>query len=352
MEFVLNIILSFVFLAVYGLMGVYAERKIAAFIQDRVGPDVVGPYGLLQTFADILKLLQKEIIVPQVADKFLFFLSPVIVFAAVFGAYAVLPFTEYTGTAGYDLGLLWMISILSLDGIALFMAGWASNNKYALMGALRSVSQMIAYEIPLTFVLLSVILIYGTLDVQNIIKFQGGQEGYSGLWDASASRGFLAWSIIQHPPLLLAMILFYTTGIAVCNRAPFDIPEAESELVSGFHVEYGGFAFASIMLAEYANMLLFSLLTASLFLGGWNSPLPNLFGVPLFEYTNGGLLWGTFWMLLKAFILVIGMMWLRWTLPRLRADQLISLCWKIFFPASILILFLSTLWKLFLANAL
>lgn len=347
MEFFLNIALSFVFLAIYGLMGVYAERKIAAFIQDRVGPDVVGPYGLLQTFADILKLLQKEIIVPQVADKFLFFLSPVMVFAAVFGAYAVLPFTEYSGSANYDLGLLWIISILALDGIALFMTGWASNNKFALMGAIRSVSQMIAYEIPLTFILLSVVLIYGTLDVQSIIKFQGG-KGVMGLWDASANGGFLAWTIIQHPPLILAMVLFYVTGIAVCNRAPFDITEAESELVSGFHVEYGGFAFATIMLAEYANMLLFSLLTASLFLGGWNSPLPNFMGLPLFDYTNGGLFWGTFWMLLKAFILVVGMMWLRWTLPRLRADQLISLCWKYFFPASVLLLFIASFWKLFL----
>ncbi len=348
LELLLPITLTFVFIAIYALLGVYAERKIAAFIQDRVGPDEVGYKGTLQTFADILKLLQKEIIVPDSADKILFWLAPILIFASVFAGFAVLPFMHSEYYVNINLALLWVMTIVSIDVIGIIMAGWASNNKYSLYGSMRAVSQMIAYEIPLGFAILGVAVIYGTLNINQIITMQS-IEGYTwGLWNTKNYGGFFLWSIFQHPHLLLIFLIFFTAGIAECNRAPFDIPEAESELIAGFHIEYSGFAFATIMLAEYANMLIISLLSVIMFFGGWNSPLPNLGNFFLYHWTNGGLFWSSFWLLTKSFLLIFIMMWIRWSWPRFRADQLLQFSWKVLLPASLTLVIFSVLWKLWL----
>jgi len=345
-ELVLPIALTFVLIAVYALVGVYAERKIAAFIQDRVGPDVVGYKGTLQTFADILKLIQKEIIVPKAADKVLFWIAPVLIFAAVFAGFAVLPFSKIGSYANIHLAILWVMTIVSIDVIGILMAGWASNNKYSLFGSIRAVSQMIAYEIPLGFCIFSVSIIYGTLNILEIVAMQSS-DGYTwGLWNAKSFGGLFLWSIFQHPHLFFVFLIFFIAGLAECNRAPFDIPEAESELIAGFHTEYSGFAFATMMLAEYANMLIISLLSVILFFGGWNSPLPNLGPLTLYEWTNHGLIWSSFWLLSKTIILIFVMMWIRWSWPRLRADQLLQISWKVFFPIALVLVILSALWKM------
>jgi len=342
------IVLTFGFIAIYALIGVYLERKIAAFIQDRVGPDEVGYKGTLQTFADILKLLQKEIVIPDSADKILFWIAPIVIFSSVFAGFAVLPFSNSNSYSRMNLALLWVMSIVSIDAIGILMAGWASNNKYSLLGSMRAISQMIAYEIPLGFSILSIAIIYGTLNIQQIIELQS-KEGYLwGLWNLKDYGGFFLWSIVQHPHLILVFIIFFITGLAECNRAPFDLPEAESELIAGFHAEYGGFAFATIMLAEYANMLIVSLLSVIMFFGGWNSPFPNLGNFVLYEWTNGGLFWSSFWLFIKTLPLIFIMMWIRWTFPRFRADQLLKFSWKILLPFSILLTLISAFWKIIL----
>ncbi|MFT6814499.1 MAG: NADH-quinone oxidoreductase subunit H [Sphingobacteriales bacterium] len=335
----------------YGLVAVYAERKIAAFIQDRLGPMETGWYGLLQTAADILKLLQKEIIVPTAANKLLFALAPMVIFLAVFLGYSVLPFSENIQASGTTLGLFFILAILSLDVIGILMAGWGSNNKYALIGAVRSVAQIISYEIPAGLAIVSVVMISGTLDLQLITQQQGvsGSETlFMGFWDVSAIGGFFAWNIFQAPHLLLAFFIYYCASLAESNRAPFDLPEAESELVAGYHVEYGGFRFGAIMLSEYGMMLLVCLLMAILFFGGYNSPLPNVGAVKLNELSTGGV-WSIFWLFSKAFVLLFSHIWIRWTFPRLRIDQLMQFCWKVLTPLGFLAIFLSGIWKIFIA---
>ncbi len=346
LNILIPIVLTFGFIAIYALIGVYAERKIAAFIQDRVGPDEVGYKGTLQTFADILKLLQKEIIVPDSADKILFWIAPVLIFASVFAGFAVLPFSQSGLYANINLAILWVMTIVSIDVIGILMAGWASNNKYSLYGSIRAISQMIAYEIPLGFAVLSVAITYGTLNIEKII-FMQSSEGYVwGIWNAKSYGGLFLWSIFQHPHLILVFWVFFIAGIAECNRAPFDIPEAESELIAGFHTEYGGFAFATIMLAEYANMLIISLLSAIMFFGGWNSPLPNLGIINLFDITNGGWFWSSFWLFSKSLIFIFIMMWIRWSWPRFRADQLLQFSWKVLLPISLFLVIFSAFWKI------
>ncbi|MBX3100913.1 MAG: NADH-quinone oxidoreductase subunit H [Bacteroidetes bacterium] len=367
------LVASLVFIALFALLAVYAERKVAAWIQDRMGPVEVGPHGLLQTLADILKLLQKETILPAGADKWLFLLAPLVVFVAVFTGFAVIPWAPGIGGAITGTGLLFLLAIISVDVIGLLMAGWASHSKYALLGSFRAVSQIISYEIPAGLCLLSVVLLYGTLNLDIISQQQGlfaTRPVYLwGLVEVTAQGGVFAWSIFQYPHLIPVFVLFLITALAEANRAPFDIPEAESELVSGFHVEYSGFRFAVLMLAEYAMMLLLSLLAAILFLGGWNTPLPNITSLPpgIDPFALDGLtllsnlqfatlttgapgsiasgLWGAFWLLLKGTLLVGVMMWVRWTLPRLRADQLLTLCWKYLIPFSFTAVLLSILWK-------
>jgi NADH-quinone oxidoreductase subunit H len=358
-------------LALFGLVCVYAERKISAFIQDRLGPMEVGPYGTLQTLADIIKLLTKENITPALADKPLFVLAPVVVFVSVFAGFAVLPLAPGIVGANLNIGVLYALAVVSIEVIGILMAGWASNNKYALLGSVRSVAQIVSYEIPAGLSLLAAVAMYGSLNLVDITAQQGvyatAPQYLFGLWDVSGIGGAVAWGVVRYPHLLVAFGVFFLAGLAECNRAPFDIPEAESELVSGFHVEYSGLRFAFFFLAEYANMFLVSLVASVLFLGGWHTPLPNLgtvsnaagmdawqllthgqlayltSGVP---GTTSAVLWGVFWLMAKGFALVLIMMWIRWTFPRLRADQLMRLCWQYLTPFAVAALLASAVWKL------
>ena len=349
------------FLLTFVVVAVYAERKIAAFIQDRLGPMEVGPYGLAQTIADLLKLIQKEDIVPRAADRTLFLVAPVVIFTSVFAGFAVLPVTSGWQGSGAEVGVFFLLAIVSLDAIGILMAGWGSNSKYALFGAIRSVAQIISYEIPLGLSVLCVIMISQTFDLQEISYQQGiwweGEPNYLfGIkaWgiDVSQIGGLLTWNIVRMPLFLVAFLIFFTASLAESNRAPFDLPEAESELIGGYHTEYSGFRWAMFMLSEYAMMLLVALLGAILFLGSWNTPFPNVGGVPLAEWTSGtpgtwvGHLWSGFWLFGKAFCLIFLQMWVRWTYPRLRVDQLMTLCWKYLIPLSLLLVLVSGVWRL------
>jgi NADH-quinone oxidoreductase subunit H len=335
--------------ALYG--GVYGERKVAAFIQDRLGPMENGKYGLFQTIADILKLIQKEYIAPTVADKVLFSLAPVIIFVAVYLGFAALPWGPGLTPVTLNIGVFYVFSIISIEALGILMAGWGSNNKYSLLGAVRSVAQIVSYEIPIGFAMISAVMIAQTLDLQLINLNQGilalKEIKFLGVWEVNATGGFLAWNIFQAPHLIVAYIIYFIASLAECNRAPFDLPEAESELVAGFHTEYTGVRFAFIFLAEYAMMFLVSMLGVTLFLGGWNTILPNIGDFKLAEYTTG-MFWGIFWILSKTLLVVAVQMWIRWTLPRLRVDQLMNLCWKILTPLAFICLVISGLYRLLL----
>jgi NADH-quinone oxidoreductase subunit H len=338
-----------VFTALFTLFAVYSERKISAFIQDRLGPMEVGKYGSLQAFADILKMLQKEFIIPKAADKVLFVLAPIIIFVSVFLGFAALPWAPGLIPASLNLGIFYIFAILSVETLGILMAGWGSNNKYALLGSMRSVAQMVSYEIPAGISLLSVVMISQTLNLQEITVKQGilslESVKFLGIWEVKAIGGFLAWNIFQAPHLILAYFIYFIASLAECNRAPFDIPEAESELVGGFHIEYSGLRFAFIFLAEYSMMFLVGMIGVVLFLGGWNSPLPNINELPLASWTTG-MGWGIFWVLLKTLSVVAVQIWIRWTLPRFRVDQLMSFCWKVLTPLAFLCMLISGIWRL------
>lgn len=320
------------FLLLFVVVAVYAERKTAAFIQNRLGPMEVGPKGMFQTVADLLKMLQKEDVQASAIDKIPFLIAPLIVFAAVFAGYSVLPVNTMLSGAGIESGLFFLLAIISLDVLGILMAGWASNNKYSLYGAMRSVAQIISYEIPLGLSILCVVIITGTLDLQQTSFLQSG-------------NGLLSWNIINHPVLIIPFFIFFISGLAESNRTPFDLPESESELIGGFHTEYSGFRWGIFMLAEYGMMLLICILAAILFFGGWTSPFPNIGAMETYTYTSGPI-WGTFWLLSKALVMIFIQMWIRWTLPRLRVDQLMSLSWKYLTPMSLGMLFVCALWKL------
>jgi len=316
------------FLLLFVVMAVYAERKVAAFIQNRLGPMEVGPKGILQTIADLLKMLQKEDIRPSAIDLIPFLIAPFIVFSAVFVGYAVLPLNSVMGGAGIYSGVFFLVAVVSLDVLGILMAGWASNNKYSLYGAMRSVAQIISYEVPMGLSVLSVIIISGTLDLHQISAQQ-------------ATGGMLTWNIIKYPILVVPFVIFFIAGLAESNRTPFDLPEAESELIGGYHTEYSGFRWGMFMLSEYGMMLLLSLLGAILFFGGWASPFASALNSPV---------WETFWLISKAMVFIFVQMWVRWTFPRLRVDQLMSLSWKYLTPAALVMLFVCAVWKLWLVG--
>jgi len=319
------------FLLLFVVVAVYVERKTAAFIQARLGPMEVGPKGIFQTVADLLKMLQKEDLQASAIDKAPFLIAPIVVFAAVFAGYSVLPVNEAVAGSTIESGLFLLLAIVSLDVLGILMAGWASNNKYSLFGAMRAVAQIVSYEIPLGLSVLCVVVVTGTLDLQQTSVLQSG-------------NGLIDWNIVQHPVLVIPFVIFYIAGLAESNRTPFDLPESESELIGGYHTEYSGFRWGIFMLSEYGMMLLLSILGAVLFFGGWNSPLPNVGAVKLYDLTSG-MIWGTIWLLSKAFLLIFIQMWVRWTLPRLRVDQLMSLSWKYLTPLSLLMLFVCAFWK-------
>ncbi len=309
----------------------------------------VGKYGTLQAFADIIKMLQKEFIIPTAADKILFILAPIVIFVSVYLGFAALPWAPGLIPSSLNLGLFYIFAILSIETLGILMAGWGSNNKYALLGSMRSVAQMISYEIPAGVALISAVMIAQSLNLQEISIKQGilstEHVYFLGIWEVESVGGFLAWNIFQAPHLILAYIIYFIASLAECNRAPFDIPEAESELVGGFHVEYSGLRFAFIFLAEYSMMFLVGMIGVVLFLGGWNTPLPNIGSFKLAQWTSG-IGWGIFWIMIKTLAVVAVQIWIRWTLPRLRVDQLMSFCWKVLTPLAFICMIISGLWRL------
>lgn len=339
----------FAFAGLFTLFGVYAERKVSAFIQDRLGPVEVGKFGTLQTLADMLKLIQKEFITPAAADKLLFIMAPAIIFVAVYLGFAAMPWGPGLVPVSLNIGLFYVFAIISVETLGILMAGWGSNNKYSLLGAMRSVSQIISYEIPAGFAIIAVVMIAQTLDLQEIATQQGilstVTTKFFGYWDVSHIGGILSWNIFRAPHLIIAFVVYFIASLAESNRAPFDIPEAESELVAGFHTEYTGMGFAFVFLAEYAMMFLVSMVAVMLFLGAWNTPLPNFGPVQLANWTTG-LGWGILWVTLKTLALVFVQMWIRWTLPRFRIDQLMSLCWKVLTPLAFACMLISGVWRL------
>jgi len=352
-----------IFLVVVGanvIVSVYLERKISAFIQDRLGPMEVGKWGLLQLIADLLKLFQKEDVIPDTADKKLFKIAPYLIFAAIFSGFAFVPISPGLQGSNLQTGVFLLLGIISLDIIGILMAGWSSNNKFALLGSMRSVAQIISYEVPIGLSVLSVVIISASLNLQEITIQQGILSttpnylfGIKALGiETTQVGGFLTWNIFRSPILFISFIIYFITSLAEANRAPFDLPEAESELIAGFHTEYSGFRWAILFLAEYGMMLLLCFLGAILFIGGWNTPLPNIGSLKLADWTTGTIntissyLWGAFWLFIKTYMGMFLMMWVRWTLPRLRIDQLMYLCWKVLTPIALIIVFISSVWRI------
>ena len=341
----------FAFSAVFALVGVYAERKVAAFIQDRLGPTETGKFGMLQTLADGIKLVQKELIIPAAADKILFMMAPAIIFIAVYMGFAALPWAPGLVPSSLNLGLYYIFAIISIETLGILMAGWGSNNKYSILGAMRSVAQIISYEIPAGFAIISVVMIAQSLNLQTIATQQGILSAdvtkFFGFWDVSKIGGIFSWNIFRAPHLMIAFVIYFIASLAESNRAPFDIPEAESELVAGFHTEFTGMRFAFVFFSEYSMMFLVSMISVILFLGAWNTPLPNMGVVKLATWTTGTA-WGIIWVLIKTLLLVGVQMWIRWTLPRLRVDQLMNLCWKVLTPLAFACMLISGIWRLWL----
>lgn len=292
----------------------YAERKVIGYMQIRRGPNRIGPLGLFQPFADVFKLLLKEIILPENANKFLFILAPVLSLAPAFAAWVVVPFDDWAVIADIDAGLLYILAMASLGVYGLIIAGWASNSQYAFLGALRSTAQMVSYEIAMGFALIGVLIMAGTLNLREIVLAQQG--------------GLLDWFWL---PLLPLFVIYIISGVAETNRAPFDVAEGESEIVAGFHVEYAGSGFAVFFLAEYANMILISALTAIMFCGGWLSPFE---GIPVIGDTFLGA-GSIFWFLAKTVFFMYLFLWWRATFPRYRYDQIMRLGWKVLVPITI-----------------
>lgn len=294
--------------------GILAERKVMGFMQGRIGPNQVGGrWGLLQTVADVLKLLLKEDTIPKAADRPLFILAPVIAFAPAFMVLAALPFTDALQFADIGVGLLYYIAVSGLTTIGVVTGAWASNNKYALLGGMRAAAQMISYEVPLVMSVIGVILLSGSLNLNDIVEAQKD-----------------VWFIVVQP---IGFLVFLVAAVAELNRTPFDLPEAESELVAGFHVEYSGFRWAFFMLAEYVYFFAMAALTTVLFLGGWH-PLPFLDFIP-----------GAVWFALKFSLIVFLFIWFRITFPRVRADQLMEFGWKVLLPVALVNIFVTALVK-------
>lgn len=320
----------------------------------------VGYYGFAQSIADLVKLIQKEDIIPKRADAPLFKVAPIIIFTTVFAGFAILPLSPTWQGAEISTALFFLLAIVSLDVIGIVIAGWSSNNKYSMLGTMRSAAQIISYEVPLGLSVLCVCMVCQSLDLQEISYQQSIlQEEEQYLFgipslgiETTSIGGFLTWNIFRMPLLIVAWVIFFIASLAESNRAPFDLPEAESELVAGFQTEYSGFRWAVIMLAEYGMMLLVSILGAVLFFGSWSTPLPNIGSFSLAEWTSGqpgtwtSTCWGIFWLLGKSLLFVMIQMWVRWTLPRLRVDQLMNLSWKYLTPLALVLIVIIGFWKL------
>ena len=315
------VVIALIYLAIFAVAGLYLvllERKVAAWFQLRLGPNRVGPWGLLQTMADALKLVSKELTGTVKADKFLYNLAPYFVIVSSLMALAVFPFTKDFQAFDINIGIFFLIAISSIGVIGILLGGWASNNKFALIGAMRSGVQTISYELSVGLSLLTMVLITGTLQLSEIIEVQKN-----------------GWLIVQgHIPAVIAFMIYMIAGTAETNRAPFDMVEAESELGAGFHTEYSGMKFAYFFLAEFINMFIIAAIATTIFFGGWLSPFGITDAIPWL---------GAFWFLGKTLLLVFLMMWFRWTFPRLRVDQLLTLEWKYLLPLNLLNIILMAL---------
>ena len=288
----------------------YSERKIIGYMQSRLGPTRVGPSGIFQPIADVIKLATKEIIIPSNSNKGLFLTAPIIMLVPSLMVWSVIPLSEYFVIANINAGLLFVLALTSLSVYGVIIAGWASNSKYAFLGSMRSAAQIIAYEIAMGFALVGVLMVAGSLNLQEIVLSQKG--------------GILHWYWL---PLFPLFLIYFISGVAETNRAPFDVSEGESEIVAGFHVEYSGMAFAMFFLAEYMNLILISILTSIMFFGGWLSPFQGTFLDSYFAFIPGFV-----WLSLKTIFFVFVFLWLRATLPRYRYDQIMRLGWKVFLP--------------------
>ena len=320
----LKILIIAVPLIIAVAMYVWWERKVIGWMHVRIGPNKIGPFGLLQAFADVFKLLLKEIITPSNASLFLYFLAPLLAVIPAFAVWAVIPFDDKVVLSNINAGLLYLLAMTSLGVYGIILAGWSSNSRYALLGAMRSAAQVISYEIAMGMALVCVLILAGSLNLSAIVHAQAGP------------KGIFEWFWL---PLLPMFLIYYISGVAETNRAPFDVAEGESEIVAGFHVEYSGSAFAIFFLAEYANMILVSFLAPILFLGGWLSPFPQTWGAIGHP--------GWWWLVIKAFVFATAFLWLRATFPRYRYDQIMRLGWKVFIPISIVWIFVAGIFKYF-----
>lgn len=299
-KMVIGLVGVLLFVVVNALLLTWAERKIAGHMQRRIGPKEVGPFGLIQPIADALKLLGKEILTPAKVDKPLYYLAPTLIFVPVLVSFIVIPFDASLQVTDINVGILVILAFSSITILSILMAGWGSENKYSLIGAIRSVAQNIAYEIPMLLALLPVVMLANSLSLREIVEKQQG-----------------LWFVVIQP---LAFIIYFIAGVAETNRTPFDLPEAESELVAGYHTEYSGMRFALFFLAEYTNIFIVSAIAATFFLGGYQGPV----------------LPGIVWFLAKSYLLVFVIIWLRWTYPRVRFDQLLNFAWKGLIPLAFL----------------
>jgi len=318
-------VLILAFYAIFAIILIFMERKVCAYFQCRVGPYRVGPWGIFQVFADVLKMLIKEIFFVDKADKFLYALAPFLVLIASVGTFSFLPWNKGMEVLDFNVGIFLLTAISSIGVIGVFLAGWSSNNKYSVVSALRGAVQMISYEMSLCLCLITAVVLTGTMQVSGIVEAQSGPFG---------------WLVFQgHIPAIIAFLVFLIAGNAEANRGPFDLPEAESELTAGYHTEYSGMGFGYFYLAEYLNMLVIAGIASMVFLGGW---MPIHIGVDAFD-TVMDYIPGALWFLGKTFALVWVLLWIKWSYPRLRIDQILKLEWKYLMPLSLVNLVLMTL---------
>ena len=316
-------VIPIAFVLGYALVAMYLELKVSAHMQDRLGPMRTGKWhGWAQPLADVVKLMQKEDTIPASADKLLYILAPLLVFVGSYAAYAAIPFSPAYIGADINLGIFYIIAVSAIVVLGILMAGWSSDNKWSLLGAMRTAAQLVSYEIPSSLAVLAVIMVAGSMNLNDVCAAQTG-------W-------FWNWFVFgKFPFLFITFIIYFIASLAETNRAPFDIPEAESELVAGYHTEYSGMRFAFFYLAEYANMFTVAAIASVLFFGGWNSPFGSFMSGPV---------WGAFWLISKGMTVVFVQIWLRWTLPRFRVDQLMYLSWKVLTPFALVNLVAVGLW--------
>jgi len=325
------VIIILLFAMPVGGICTYIERKVSADMQERIGPNRVGPLGLLQFFADGIKMFLKEDTAPKNADLPIYNLAPILVMAGSLGAFALIPFAKYVIGADLDIGVFYIMALGSLISLGILLGAWSSDNKWSLLGGMRVAAQIISYEIPLGIAVLSIVLVSGTLSMSGIVEHQA--------WPNGTAAGGHFWNVFHNPFLFINFFIYFISALAECNRTPFDLPEAESELVSGFNTEFSGMRFGLYALAEFADVIMFSCVATAIFLGGWHLPFVNigelniglrLGGHDLTPLIQTLIMIGVF--LAKVSVLVFVVMWIRWTLPRLRVDQLMALCWKYLIP--------------------